>query len=238
MASTSKRLLRILLAAGVVATAWIAVDLLTGSDSASAAEPIDGLADTVSAIVDPVAPIVNPVTAPVVETVVDLAEPVVAPVASITAPVTAPVVSSVIAPLAPVIQTVTEPLAPVAHAALDPFAPTLAPLLPVVAEVLGVQPVAALIGAPAYEALAVAGESGAAVVMAASSALLPMLPGSPLDTPLQAPVSPSAGTSAPLTAVAVLLFGMIAALGVARSARPGALLRPLAPTFASDTTPD
>ena len=236
MARTPQRLLRILLAGGIVATGWIAVDLLTGPDSASAAEilPVDSLADTVSAIVDPVAPIVTPIAIPVV----DIAAPVVAPVASTLAPVTAPVVSNVIAPLAPVIQTVTEPLAPVAHAVLDPFVPALAPLLPVVGEVLGVQPVTQLVAGVPGEALAAAAGAGLGAVTAASTGFVSILPGDLGGTPLQAPASPTAAFSAPLTGVAVLLFGVLAALGAAFSARPGARLRPLAPTFASDTTPD
>jgi hypothetical protein len=245
MAGTPKRLLRVLLAGGILATGWLAVDLVVNSEPAAAADilPIDSLAETVSTVVDPVIDPVAPVLTPVIQTVADIADPVVAQVASTIAPVTTPVVASinsgVIEPLAPVIQTVTEPLAPVAHALLDPLAPVVAPLLPVVGEVLGVQPVTQLLTAAVPgEALAVAGSAGLGAVTAASTGFVSLLGGELGSTPLQAPASPTAAFSAPLTGVAVLLFGVIAALGAAFSARPGARLRPLAPVFASDTTPD
>ena len=236
MAATPKRLLRVLLAGGILATGWLAVDLITSSEPAAAADilPIDSLAETVSTVIDPVAPVLTPV----VQTVADIADPVVAPVASTLIPVTAPVVSNVIAPLAPVIQTVTEPLAPVAHALLAPLAPVVAPLLPVVGEVLGVQPVTQLLAAVPVEALAVASGAGLGAVSAASSGFVSLLGAELGGTPLQTPASPTAGFSAQLTGAAVLLFAAIAALGAAFSARPGARLRPLAPVFASDTTPD
>lgn len=240
MATVPKRLLRVLLAGGILATGWLAVDLITSSEPAAAADirPVDTLAETVSTVIDPVVDPVAPVLTPVVQTVADIADPVVAPVASTLDPVTAPVVSSVIAPLAPVIQTVTEPLAPVAHALLDPLAPVVAPLLPVVGEVLGVQPVTSLLTAVPVEALAVASGAGLGAVTAASTGFVALFSGEPGGTPLQSPASPAAAFSVPLTGVAVLLFGVIAALGAALSARPGARLRPLAPVFASDTTPD
>ena len=85
---TSKRLLRVLVASGMLALGWVAVDMIAHSEPAAAAETIDllpvgdGAVDTVatllgSVVSDVVEPVVTPVTAPVIETVV---KPVVTPI--------------------------------------------------------------------------------------------------------------------------------------------------------------
>jgi hypothetical protein len=229
MARTPKRLLRILLAGSALAAGFLAVDLLSSPDSASAADLVP---DTVSSLTTPLTPIV--------EVVAQTSAPVVAPVASTVAPVIAPiadpVVTSVIAPLEPAVTVLTEPLAPVAHAALNPFVPVLQPLLPVVVDVLSVLPATPLAAVtPAEGALVVGGGLIFGAAIAASTA--PFLP-LPANSPLQRNAPAGSTPLAFFGFVAVIMGGLVATLRSALSAPAAGQLLPLAPTFASDTTPD
>ena len=234
MARTPKRLLRILLASGALAAGFLVVDLLSSHDSASA----DDLVPEV------VASVTTPLT-PVVEAVAQTSAPVVAPVAStltqVSAPIATPVVTSVIAPLAPVVTVLAEPLAPVAHVALDPLVPVVAPLLPVVADVVDVLP--AIHALPALPAVSMTPNvtvfAGGLVLVAGAAAasviqLLPLPGNSP--APRQAPSSPSASFSIPL--VADLAFAYPVNSGRSLSAAAPTEQIPSSPTFASDSTPD
>jgi len=227
MARTSKRLLRVLLAGSALAAGFLAVDLLSSHDSASAADLVP---DTLSAITTPLAP--------VVEAVAETSAPVVAPVAStitpLVTPIIDPVASSVLTPLEPAVTALTEPLAPVAHAALDPLVPALQPLLPVVADLVTVLPALPLAAVTPDVTLLVGGGLVLGAVAAASVPLLPLPGNSP--SPRNAPAG--SALLAPFSFFAEAIAGLVATLRSALSAPALAELIPLSPTFASDTTPD
>lgn len=220
MAHTAKRLLRILLASGALAAGFLAVDLLASHDSASAVDLV-------------------PDATPVVELVADISAPVVAPVAStltqVSAPIATPVVTSVIAPLEPAVTVLTEPLAPVAHAAIDPLVPAIAPLLPVVADVVDVLPALPLASVTPDATLLGGGLVLIGGAVAASVVPLLPLPGNS-PAPRNAPAAPTFSNSPVL--FADLAFGMPAMPGYALSALATTETIPSSPTFASDTTPD
>ena len=236
MAHTPKRLLRILLAGSALAAGFLAVDLLSSHESAAADDLVP---DAVSSITAPLAPIVTPLTTPVVEVVAQTSAPVVAPVASTLAPaiapVATPVITSVMSPLEPAVTALTEPLAPVAHAAIDPFVPAIAPLLPVVGNVLSVLPALPLASVTPNAALLGGGLALLGGVAAASVIqLLPLPTNAP--SPRKAPAAPSSGFSPFL--FADLAYGLPADSGRALSERATTEQIPSSPTFVSDTTPD
>jgi hypothetical protein len=263
MATTPKKMLRILLAGGLLAAAWVAVDLVTSADSAAAAPSSDLIpdvvTDTVSAVTTPlgaaVAPITTPVAEPVVDTLSSATAPVVAPVASTLAPVIAPiatpVVTSVVKPLEPAVSALTEPLAPVAHAAIDPFLPAIAPLIPVVAPLVTVvEPLASVVvivdavdvlpGLPRAAVTPNTTLLGGGLVLLSGAVgasviqLLPLQGNSP--SPRQAPQAPTGSTSPVL--FADLAFAYPVSAASALTALPATEVIPASPTFASDTTPD
>jgi hypothetical protein len=262
MATTPKKMLRILLAGGLLAAAWVAVDLVTSADSAAAAPSSDLIpdvvTDTVSAVTTPlgaaVAPITTPIAEPVVDTLSSATAPVVAPVASTLAPVIAPiatpVVTSVVKPLEPAVSALTEPLAPVAHAVIDPlvpvidpFIPVIAPLTPVVEAAVGALP--ELAGVTELPALPRAGVTPNAGLLTtglvllggvAGASVIQLLPLQNAPSPRHAPDSPT-GPFSPVL-VADLASGYPAGPGRSLSAMPAAAPMPSSPTFESDTTPD
>ena len=102
-----KRLLRILLAGGILAGAWMLADAVFSTHSASAA----GIDEIVPAVTETV-------TTPVISTVVEVTEPAIAPIVAATStPVTAviaavsPVVTPLVAPLATTIELLPLPAA-------------------------------------------------------------------------------------------------------------------------------
>ena len=237
MARTPKRLLRILLAGGALAAGFVAIDLLSSSDSASAADLVP---DTVSSITTPLAPVITPVVSPVIEAIAETSAPVVAPVAStlapILTPIVEPVVSSVIVPLEPAVAALTEPLAPVAHAALDPFVPALQPLLPVVVDVLSVLPATPLAAVTAQQGTILVG--GGLLLAATAASVVPLLLPVPGNSPGPRNAPSGSALMAPFAFFGEIMGGFGAALRSALSAPALAVAMPSSPTFASDTTPD
>ena len=229
MAHMSKRLLRILLAGSALAAGFLAVDLLSSHDSASATDLVP---DALSSVTTPLAPIV--------QVAAETSAPVVAPVASSIPPLVASlpdtVASSVLAPLEPAVAALTEPLAPVAHAALDPLVPALQPLLPVVVQLAtAVQATPLATVTPAESTTIVGGGLILRAAIAASTAPLLPLPGNS-PSPRNAPNGTAPASIFGFVAVAVA--GFVAILRSALSAPALAETAPLSPTFASDTTPD
>ena len=216
--STTKRLLRILLGGAVLASAWLAVDLLTHSESASAAETIDVIpigSDPVSAIISPVIAPAAPIAAPAIETVTSLAPAVttiVAPVVTVVAPVVEPVVTPV---LSPIVERVT-------------------PFIPVVTGIVGALPQLSV--SPNAGILVAGGGLILGVALAASTA--PLLPAPSNGGPRDEPAAPAAPGGQSAASVAVLNSAFFAAPGSADSARSTTDGIPSSPTYGFDTTPD
>jgi hypothetical protein len=120
-----RRLLRILLAGGILAGAWMLADAVFSTHSASAA----GIDEIVPAVTETV-------TTPVISTVVEVTEPAIAPIVAATStPVTAviaavsPVVAPLVVPLVTTIELLPLPTAPqvAAHATARFAAPDALP---------------------------------------------------------------------------------------------------------------
>lgn len=149
-----KRLLRLAIAGGILATAWFAVDAITHSEPAAAAETIDllpigdgstggvvtgilgGVTDLVtpvtSALPPVVTPVVNAVTAPVKPVITQVVNPV---VTTVVAPITTPIVSAVVTPVAPIITGITNPVGQIVTTITQPLNPILDPVIAIVAPV-------------------------------------------------------------------------------------------------------
>ena len=247
---TPGHMLRVLVAGGILAVAWVGFDLVAHSEPAAAAETIDllpvgdGAVDTVatllgSVVSDVVEPVVTPVTAPVIETVV---KPVVTPILE---PVIDQVVTPVLDPLAPVLAPVVNPIltpiSPILTVVLDPDAPVLAVLPTVDAAVDVVQAMPEISAITPNRTILQTGGvliAGAAVI----ALVVPLLPapanGGPLSSPL-APAAPMGSAGSPLLALlGELNSGVLAGYGAFGTSGAGADDLPSSPTFASDTTPD
>ena len=253
---TARRLLRAALAAGVLAVGWLAVDLITHTEPAAAAETIDApdllgvVGGTLDAVTLPAIPVIDTVIEPVMTTVV--------------APVTAPVVTSVVTPLQPLITSVTNPAVDGVVRVTTPLAPVLEPLAPVVSQVL--TPVATNILAPLAPSIAavapplvelaaivaaqlpqlgvsslpgvlvVGGGLVLAAVIGASPA--PLLPGPVNGGPRNAPTPAPSSSTGTFAFFADLAFTVPSVLATRVSTVAPSIELPVAPTFAFDTTPD
>lgn len=124
---TSSRLLRALLAGGVLAAGWFLVDMIVSAQPASAAETVD-VVPVIDDLTSPVLTVLAPVTDPIVHEVI---VPVVTPVLEPLEPVLAPVLDQVVAP-------VTQVLVP----ALVPAVETAAPDAPVAVTTTEIEDVA------------------------------------------------------------------------------------------------
>ncbi len=225
--STKKRLLRILLGGAVLATAWLAIDLLTHSDSASAVETVDVLPLVDIPIgSDPVAEITAPIATPIA--------PIAAPVTRAVAPVV-PAAASIVSPVLTVVEPVVAPVvAPVLDPVVTPVFETVAPILPALAEIAATLPVIPqLTVTPNLGALAAGGGLILGVALAASSA--PLLPSPSKRNLPTAPEAPGGPFSA---GAAVLNSAFFAVPGSVRSARSSSGAVPASPTSGFDTTPD
>ena len=259
-----KRLLRLVIAGGVLATAWFAIDALTHSEPAAAAETIDllpvgdgsaggvvnGVLGEVTTLVAPVTsalpPAVTTVTAPVEPVVTQVVAPVLSPavtvVDGITSPIVAPVVGSVGEALAPIATNVINPLSPVLVAVTAPLVPTFAevvdPLTVLDAAIDLAQSVPTI--RPNTTVLAMGGSVILGVVLGAIVA--PLLPapsnGGPLGVPL-APAAPSGSNgSSSVGLYGELNSGVPAGIGAFGTVGADANDLPPFPVFESDTTPD
>ncbi len=260
---SSKRLLRIALAAGVLAAGWVVGSLALGGQSASAAStdllPIGGPSSPVAALVTDVSHITTPIVTPLVSAVtpvvasattpvapvIDQVVPVVTAVTTPVGHVVAPVISPIIAPVAGIVSPVTTTVTPVLSPVLEPLIPVvdevLAPVLPVIDAVLpplGVDLSALLPLANGGRHLAVATtDPGAAVAASGRSA---PKPGSP---PL-APCAPVPAGPVPTGAVSaaaldgVISSGIPSGLGASASAGASGDALPSFPAYETDTAPD
>lgn len=217
-----KRLFRVLIAGGILACAWVAVDAITHSEPAAAASSIDLIPDVgstttlITDIVTPVTTAVTPVVTPVVTTVTAPAEPVVTQVVN-------PVVAAVVTPVAPLVTEVTTPLGQMVGTATKSLHPVLTPisstigsletnvLQPVVGSVLPplatvIEPVTVLDVAvelaqvtqtvPTVTPNGTILAAGGAVILGAALAafVTPLLPAPSNGGPLGAPLAPAAPT--------------------------------------------
>lgn len=254
-----KRLLRGLIAAGILATAWVAVDAITHSEPAAAAESLDiipvgggSTGDVLGGILGSTTTLVTPVMAPVSAAVAPIVTAVVTPIAPVVG-VAAPVGSTVIQPLLPLIDVVVTPLAPLNEAlvpVIDPLAPLLEPVfLPIAGLVL---PAAEAFGSVAQIVNTVPSMSPNVTVLAAGGALVlgavlaasvaPLLPAPVNRGPAHSPLTPAAPSGSNGSNVVALYgelnSGVPARIGAFGTAGAGLDDLPSSPTFASDTTPD
>jgi hypothetical protein len=213
--SAPKRLLRILIGGTILATAWIAIDLITQSQSASAAEVGDV---TPSGYPTPVSDIVSPL----VDRVTSIAAQVSAePVSSVTHTEAvvehslSAIISNSLVLIGPVVETLTAPLADVVDA-LPPI-----PQLPVLASAGVVLP-------------------GDRLDVALAASNTPLLPTPVNSVPRDLPAVPAPPASADQLAspAAVLSSAFLAPPGSALSLRAVAGGIPLSPIYGFDTTPD
>ena len=253
-----KRLLRLAIAGGILATAWMAVDAITHSDPAAAAETIDlipigggpsggvvgGILDTATSILTPVttaiSPTVTTVTAPVTQAVTPVVATVVQPVVT---QVVTPIVSTVVTPItAPVLTIVDGVAAPVLEPILTPVLTSLievvTPLVPLSTAVEPVQTVPAI--TPNGTILAVGGTVILGVVLGAFAA--PLLPAPSNGGPLGVPPAPAAPSGSNGSSFVVfygeLNSGVPAGIGAFGTVGANVDDLPSSPTFPSDTTPD
>lgn len=254
----SSRLVRALVAGGLLAAAWFVTDSVLSAQPVAAADrleivpsadsPVADLLDTVSAALPVVAPVIAPVTT-AVHPVVDVVDAAVAPISPITAPILSPVREAT----QPVVDTV---VSPVLEGTIDVLAPVIAPV------VVGVTPIVETVAATVPTTLdvvpglldtsvvssrmligaALSGDGGAAMQVALLGALVigaaSAVPGGLLYPIGRSPLVPDSGSSFAPGFVAEILAWRLAPIG--SSGPPsGALVRPHAsPVFASDTTPD
>ena len=215
--SAPKRLLRIVLGGAILATAWLAIDLITHSESASAAEFPDVASSGSSQVSEVVSPLIARVT-------------------SIAAQVSTTPVSSVEQAEAAVENAVSVILsAPIA--VISPVVEALAePLVPVVAEVVGALP-----SVPQLSILPSAGLllSSAGFGVAVATSNVPLVPtpvgGIPRDPPA-VPAHSSGDQSGPTAALLNPAFFAPPGSAMASHAATGGI--PTSPTYGFDTTPD
>ena len=221
--STPKRLLRVLLGGAILASAWVALDLITHSDSASAVEFPD------STVAD-VAPSGSPTPASEVIT------PLIARVTSIAAHVSARPASSVVHAEAAVENAVSV-IVSAPLAVITPVVEALAvPLAPAIRDVVSALPaIPQLPGLPI--AVALLSSAGIGVALATSNVPLSPTPvgGVPRDPP--AVPTPTSGDQLGST-TAVLNSAFLAPPGAASAIRAVAGGIPPSPTYGFDTTPD
>lgn len=256
-----KRLLRLAIAGGILATAWMAVDAITHSEPAAAAETIDliplgdgSTAGVVNGILTPVttaiSPVVTTVTTPVTQVVTPVVTTVVTPVVTaVVAPVTTPVLTIVDGVATPILTPVVTIVDGVATPVLTSVVEVVTPLIPALDAVL--EPVTVLDTAiglvqavpavtPNGTILAVGGTVILGVVLTALAT--PLLPapsnGGPLGVPL-APAAPSGSNGSSFVAFyGELNSGVPAGTGAFGTVGASVDDLPSSPTFASDTTPD
>ena len=211
---TAKRLLRILVGGAILATGWLAIDLLTHSDSASASEITDitpsGSPDLVAEVVKPLVTHVAPIAAQVP------LEPVVT-VGHAAGDAAAAILEPPLAALAPVFEAVA------------------APLVPVVAGVVGALPAIPQLPILAIES-AMLSAGGLDIALATSNT--PALPTPADSVPRDLPAVPSPTMDQAGGSAAVLSSAFLAPPGSALRSRVVVGGIPLSPTYGFDTTPD
>jgi hypothetical protein len=213
-----RRLLRVLLAGGLLALGWLAIDLVTGADSAAASVPdltgttvIDDVDDAVTTVVS------------------DLAEPV--------ATVTAPIVATAIETLGDVVVVIDETADQVVPGVLPPLPP-----LPELPDLPGlpdlgpiVDPLLALPGT--LTAVANHEPVSAREIIIAGAASPPLAPPSDGQNP---PVDPAEAPAAGQFVMpgAELSSGVSTNPSEATTSATRSDRAPAAPVFDTDTTPD
>jgi len=259
--SGRSRLLRAVIAGGVLAGGWFIADLALSTQPAAAASQIDlipgaetpiaDLLDTVASI----APVVDPVVStldPVIDPVVSTVDATVAPLAPVTSPilepireVTQPVVDTVVSP---VLDGAVDVLTPVLEPVLNPIDDVVRGVVPavdaVVDDVVGSVPATATVLAATITQRGgiLSGDGSPAVSIAFLGALVAgaasVAPFSPLGNGGRSPLAPDGGSSPSVSFLGEVLAWMPAANGSPVPAS-GALQHPHAsPVFASDITPD
>ena len=209
--SAPKRLLRILLGGAVLAAAWVAIDLVTHSESASAVEVPD------VSITD-----VAPAVAPLVTQVAAITAPVLQPVEQAVAPIVAPPLEAIV----PVVEVVVAPLVPVVEAVVPPLVPTIT-------EIAGTLALAESLGLAVEAAPVSTGGNGVALATSAPPLLPTPVGGTPRDLPAVPTSNDQAGGPA-----AELNSAFLAPPGSVLTLHTGAGGTPSSPTYGFDTTPD
>ena len=251
--SVSGRLVRGLIAGGILAGGWFVVEMVVTVSPAAAIDilpgaetPVADLLDTAPDLAPALAPVLT-ATSPITTPVVGTTDAVLAPLA----PVTTPILSPVREATQPVVDTV---VSPVLEGTIDVLAPVIAPvvdgLVPIVETVATTVPTAAEFGVVAVEARIAQITSSAAVLAADTSpavsiALLgalavgaaSMVPGGPLAPAHRSP-APDGASGSGFTFLGEILAWIQARHGSAVPAVSAARLPHASPVFASDTTPD
>lgn len=223
----SKRIFRVLFASATVAAAWLAIDLVTHADSASAAEPIDV----------PVLPVGGPELAPVLDTVFEAIAPVATEAVPVIESFGAPL-EALVEPLAPIVDPLETVLAEVVSPVTDAVAP-LAPILAVVdTAVPALESVAPDLAVPLGSSLLAGG--GLLLGAALASTLAPVLPAPRrgLPAPPVEPALPGGPSAFAPELLGELTSGVPTSIGALRASAPPTSGLPISPTFESDTTPD
>lgn len=249
---TSGRLVRALIAGGLLAAAWFVTDSVLSAEPVAAAgsveiipggeTPIGDLLDTMTTVVTVATPIIAPVTS-ALEPVAATVDAAVAPLAPVTSPVLAPGREAT----QPVVDTVVSPLL---EGTIDVLAPVIAPVVVVVAPVVETPIVETAAAAVPTAVVAMStsggmllGDSGSAVSVALLGAMvvggLSALPGGPLSPAGRSPLSPDSTSSFSAPSLLADAFAGLSASFASSGPPNGALRHPHAsPVFASDTTPD
>lgn len=248
--SPSRRLVRALLAGGILAAGWFVTDLVTAEPAAAAAQidlipsaetPVSDLVDTVVSIVPVAAPLVTTLD-PVVDPVSSAVDAVVAPLSPVTIPILDPVREST----QPVVDTVVTPILEGTAEVITPIvAPVVEGIVPVVDAVVVTVPVIEQLAVTTIESSGIlAGGSSPAASLAILGALAAgvasFAPGGPF-----APTGRGALTPSPEGAafggglfVGDLVSGIPAAHGALAPASAAPAHAHASPVFESDTTPD
>jgi hypothetical protein len=221
--STPKRLLRVLLGGAILATAWVAIDLIAHSDNASAVEfPDSTVADVApSGSHNPASEVITPLIARVTSIAAHVSTGPASSVAHGEAAVgnaVSVILSAPLAVISPVVEALAEPLAPVVWDVVGP--------LPAIPQLPGLWIAGVLLS-----------NAGTGVAIATSNVPLSPTPvgGVPRDPP--AVPTPSSGDQLGLT-TAVLNSAFLAPPGSASASRAVAGGIPPSPTYGFDTTPD
>lgn len=240
--SVSGRLVRAVLAAGILAGGWLLADaVLTTHPASAAAEidllpvgeaPVSDLVDTVVAaapVVAPVLAIVSPVTDPVVSTVDAALAPVATPILTPVRDVAQPIVDTVVTP---VLDGAVAVLTPVVSPVVDALVPVVQTAVSSVAGVASMTASTGLLGGGSSPVVSMALLGALAVGAASIVSAVPLAPTG------RTPVAPD-GTAFTATSFLSDIFSWIPTVHGALAPASGAPPRPHAsPVFASDTTPD
>lgn len=250
--STSGRLIRALVAGGILAGGWFIADLVAMPEPAAAAAtidlvplgeaPVSDLLDTVISISPVVAPVAE-AASPILDPITTTADAVLAPLA----PVTTPILEPVRDVTQPVFDTV---VAPVLDGTLAVLAPVVTPvvdgLVPIVNAGVAVTPVlVATMRANdtiLFGANGLSGESSPAVSIALLGALaagaVSLAPNGPLNHGGRSPLAPESVSPSGASFLGEILGWMPALHGSPVPAMAVAAHPHASPVFESDTTPD